>query len=159
MMDRQLRSARFLARVRTSSTIAVFVLGGIAACADTKGYLSDDCSTDDDCADSYSCVKCSSKNTCYFQSQLNGPDDYEWACEQWGSGTPTDSRYSGSSGSSSSGGGGDCSKAWTCTNDGQATPMCKAACNYSGSQRTQTCEVLASMLESGNAGECCAVCK
>jgi hypothetical protein len=55
--------------------------------------------------------------------------------------------------------GSSCSNAWTCNYDGQATPMCLAACNYTGSQRTQTCQVLASMVTSGNAGECCTVCR
>jgi hypothetical protein len=55
--------------------------------------------------------------------------------------------------------GAQCDGAWTCAYDGQATPMCGAACNYSGSQRSQTCAVLASMVESGNAGQCCTVCR
>jgi len=53
----------------------------------------------------------------------------------------------------------DCGESvWTCEYDGQATPMCQWACTYSGSERSQTCEVLASMLESGDPSECCTVC-
>jgi|tagenome__1003787_1003787.scaffolds.fasta_scaffold20584665_1 hypothetical protein len=59
----------------------------------------------------------------------------------------------------SGGSGLNCNQAWTCAYDGQATPMCGAACNYTGTQRSQTCQVLASMVTSGNAGECCSVCR
>lgn len=55
--------------------------------------------------------------------------------------------------------GGTCDNTWTCQYDGQATPMCSWACTQSGTQRTQTCQVLASMMTSGNAGECCTVCR
>ena len=57
------------------------------------------------------------------------------------------------------GGGGDCNNAWTCAYDGQASPLCMAACTYTGTQRTQTCQVLASYMTSGNAGECCTACR
>lgn len=61
----------------------------------------------------------------------------------------------------SGGGGGatDCNNVWTCAYDGQATPLCMAACSYSGTQRMQTCQVLASYMTSGNAGECCTSCR
>lgn len=61
------------------------------------------------------------------------------------------------------GGGGDnggtCSNTWTCAYDGQATPMCSWACTRTGTERTQSCQVLASYMTSGNAGECCTVCR
>ena len=66
---------------------------------------------------------------------------------------------SSSSGGSSGSSGSSCSKAWTCAYDGQATPMCSWACTKTGSERSQTCAVLASMLDNGNAGQCCSVCK
>jgi len=53
----------------------------------------------------------------------------------------------------------ECSTAWTCAYDGQATPMCEWACVHEGSERAETCSVLASMLESGDPGECCSVCR
>ena len=65
-------------------------------------------------------------------------------------------------GGGSSGGGSNCgSSVWTCPNDGQATPTCQYACTFpsDSSERSQTCKVLASMLENGNAGECCTVCR
>lgn len=65
---------------------------------------------------------------------------------------------SSSSSSSSSGGTKDCSKAWTCPNDGQATPMCQAACNYEGDARRQTCAVLKSMLDSSGMRCCSQYC-
>ena len=54
------------------------------------------------------------------------------------------------------GGGGsttDCSGAWTCPYDGQASPMCQWACVRTGSERAQTCQVLASMV--ANPADCC----
>ncbi len=52
----------------------------------------------------------------------------------------------------------DPATAWTCAYDGQATPMCQSACNYTGEARAQQCAVLESFLESGDASECCPVC-
>ncbi len=62
-------------------------------------------------------------------------------------------------GSSGSGGsaGGNCDNAWTCAYDSQASPMCQWACTLSGSERSQTCQVLESMLTSGNTAECCPI--
>ncbi len=63
-------------------------------------------------------------------------------------------------GGSPTGGSGDCATAWTCPNDGQATPMCKSACGYpkGSTQRSDTCKVLVSMLSSGNPSKCCPLC-
>lgn len=52
----------------------------------------------------------------------------------------------------------DASKVWTCSNDVQVVTMCQTACNYSGSQRTQTCSVLSQMMSPKSAGSCCTVC-
>lgn len=142
--------------------VFVSVVGFVLlACGAGLGTLGDDCSSDSDCSGSYSCVQCSGQNTCYFEDSLDGDSDYEWACDQYGSGTPTDSRYRGSGGSTSgSSTSGSCGESvWTCAYDGQATPMCQWACSHSGSERQQTCQVLAGMVESGNAGECCTVCR
>lgn len=37
--------------------------------------------------------------------------------------------------------------------------MCQWACAHTGEERKKTCAVLKSMLESGNPGECCRVCR
>jgi hypothetical protein len=134
------------------STLAVASLGG-AGCVETGGHLGDNCSSDSDCADDYTCVQCSGQNSCYFVEYLRGPMDFEYVCRQYGIGTPTDPRYS-------SGGGDSCESAdvWTCVYDGQATPICQSACIHTGDERTQTCAVLESFLESGDASECCRAC-
>lgn len=54
---------------------------------------------------------------------------------------------------------GTCSDVWVCGYDGQATPMCQWACAHTGSERADTCAVLASMLESGDPTECCTSCR
>lgn len=54
---------------------------------------------------------------------------------------------------------GTCSDVWTCAYDGQATPMCQWACAHTGSERAETCAVLASMLESGDPTACCTSCR
>jgi hypothetical protein len=69
----------------------------------------------------------------------------------------TSSGGTSSGGTSSSGGSSNCSKAWTCANDGQVTPLCNAACAYTGTQRTQTCGVLAGY--GASVKKCCSVCK
>lgn len=58
-----------------------------------------------------------------------------------------------------SGSGGDCNAAWSCTADGQAGPMCQAACAYSGQQRSFTCQQLVNLVGSALASSCCAVCR
>lgn len=72
-----------------------------------------------------------------------------------------ESKSAGSGGGGGGGGGDgsgeDCSKAWTCAEDGQATPLCGAACTYTGSQRTETCAVLGGFGE--KAKSCCSVCR
>ncbi len=130
-----------------------------AACNLIGGRLGDECSTESDCASAYSCVKCSIRNACYFGDMLDNDSSFERVCGVYGAGKPTDHRYggggSGGSGSTSC----NASSAWTCSYDGQATPMCQYACSLSGSQRAQTCQSLAGMLTSGNAGSCCPVCR
>jgi hypothetical protein len=70
---------------------------------------------------------------------------------------PSSCTVPGAGGGGSSGG--TCSNTWTCAYDGQATPMCSWACAQTGTERTQSCQVLASYMTSGNAGECCTVCR
>ncbi|MFZ5443166.1 MAG: hypothetical protein ACOZQL_24370 [Myxococcota bacterium] len=66
----------------------------------------------------------------------------------------------GSGGSGGGSGGGlDCGGAWTCTYDGQASPMCQAACAYSGQQRTFTCQQVVALVGSSLASSCCTVCR
>lgn len=63
-----------------------------------------------------------------------------------------------SSGGSSSSGGANCgTSVWTCAYDGQATPTCQYACTFpaGSNERKQSCDVLRSMLESGNTATCC----
>ena len=150
-----------LLRAPLLAALASLVL--LPACILWSGDLGDECSSEDDCSSDYSCVICSGRNTCYFSDQLHGPKDYEWACTQYGSGTPTDPRYSGSaggvSGDSGAGGAEDCSQAWTCTYDGQATTMCEAACAYRGTQREQTCAILGGYVEASVVQRCCTVCR
>ena len=57
------------------------------------------------------------------------------------------------------GSGGDCSGAWTCAYDGQASPMCQAACAYSGQQRTFTCQQVVNLVGASLASSCCSVCR
>lgn len=71
---------------------------------------------------------------------------------------------SGSGGGDNGGGSSGLScetEAWTCANDGQATPTCQWACTFpdGSSERKKTCAVLESMLTDGNPGKCCAVCR
>lgn len=68
----------------------------------------------------------------------------------------TSSGGTSSGGTSSGGTSSSCSKAWTCANDGQATPMCQAACVYTGTQRQQTCQLLLKMTSQG--AKCCTAC-
>jgi len=147
------RSARAL-------MVAALTFLGLGGCRGGEGTLGDECSTESDCADRYTCVKCSRTNSCYFDDMLDSASDYERVCSYYGEGTPTDSRYRSSSGSTSSGGSSTtCNSAWKCTYDGQATPVCRAACNYSGTQRTQTCSVLKSMISSSSVSSCCPMCR
>jgi hypothetical protein len=149
---------------RVLFTFSLVLMTAAAGCEDGgDGGLGDDCRSDSDCDDSwYTCVKCSGQNTCYTASALKSAKNYETACSVYGSGTPTDPRYRDDNSTGSGGGGSsDCSSAWTCPNDGQATPTCEWACTHpsGSSERAQTCKVLASMLESGNPGTCCSVCR
>ncbi|HUQ03799.1 MAG TPA: hypothetical protein VM261_14980 [Kofleriaceae bacterium] len=128
--------------------LAVVALHG----CDSGGMLGDPCAVEDDCAENYSCVQCSVQSACYFEDALEDAADYEYVCRQFGAGAVTDPRAGGG------GGGGNCASSWTCEYDGQATPMCQAACIRTGSEREQTCRVLACFMESGDSGECCSVC-
>jgi hypothetical protein len=120
---------------------------------DPGGTLGDACTFESDCAEDYSCVRCSIQSACYFSDLLDRSSTFEYVCDSYGAGTPTDPRYV-----PQGGGGGNCSGSWTCGYDGQATPLCQSACLRSGSERAQTCKVLACFVESGDAGDCCSVC-
>lgn len=139
------------------TVVVVLALAHVAACGnfDFGGTLGDPCTTEDDCADDYTCVKCSVQSACYFQEALENQADVNYVCKNYGVGTPTDPRFGAGGGGGS---GGTCEASWTCGYDGQATPMCQAACIRSGSEREQTCRVLACFMESGDSGECCSVC-
>lgn len=110
------------------------------------GTLGDECMENYDCSFDYTCVRCSAKSTCYFSDSLKANSDYEWACTTYGSGTPTDERYTGTaaggsggggSGSTSSGGGGGSGGAgsddwaYTCpggSGGGGTVPIPRGAC-------------------------------
>ena len=141
-----------LASIR--SVVIAFAVVTVGGCDnfDFGGTLGDPCTVEDDCRSDYTCVKCSVQSACYWEDLLESPRDFESVCRQYGAGTPTDPRYGGG------GGGGNCSGSWTCAYDGQATPLCQSACLRSGSEREQTCQVLACFMESGDSGECCSVC-
>lgn len=84
------------------------------------------------------------------------------SCSAFTCSTPTDPSTCSAGGGNAGGGGGttsDCNNAWTCATDGQATPMCQAACAYSGSQRTFTCGQLVTLVGSSTASSCCTVCR
>ncbi|HVJ92237.1 MAG TPA: hypothetical protein VM580_20695, partial [Labilithrix sp.] len=69
--------------------VGLISLGGCGG-----GTLGDDCDVESDCASDFSCVECSVRNTCYYDDLLDDDGGFERACSAYGSGSPTDSRYS-----------------------------------------------------------------
>lgn len=73
------------------------------SCGLIGGTLGDDCVSDENCSSDYSCVSCSEKNTCYFSDSLTSESDYEWACTQYGKGSPTKTADTGNNSNNNSG--------------------------------------------------------
>lgn len=71
------------------------------------------------------------------------------------SGDPQSCSVPGGTGTGGGGGGSQCGTAWSCAYDGQASPMCQAACAYSGQQRSFTCTQLVTLVGASTASSCC----
>lgn len=129
---------------------AVFI--AVNGCNGGAAY-GEECDGSTDCRSDLTCVTCASNNACAFSDQTSGSSRDNF-CKLHGGGPPGGGGSS-SGGSSSRCGAGD---VWTCSYDGQATTTCQYACSLSGSQRSQTCQVLGQMMDK-SPGSCCKVCK
>lgn len=125
----------------TGIVITSAILSNMAC---SKGQLGDECFADDECSDSYSCVKCSVKNACYFSDMLTSQSAFERACTAYGSGSPTNSPYSGGGGGGTNGSGGSYNWTYTCPGGyggGGTVPIPTGSCEtqYKNYAKTYGC--------------------
>ena len=151
---------RRIGRLACPSGCGISVIALVAAIwlVGCGGTLADDCTVDSDCAASYECIECSIRNTCYYDDSVNSDWMHEYVCDKYGTGSPSGGGHTTSGGPGGAGGGGThCgSNVWTCSYDDQVTPICQAACAYSGSERQQTCSILDEF--GSHNRQCCTVC-